>query len=233
MMDRSPKPPEALIQAIAADLKPVRPSPRPMQLALRTIPFALLASSLILMALGLRRDSAILGPLLTWGASSGQFLLAIALIWIAAHESLPAGRLPRRIVAATMIAACLVVVIDTLLTFSASPAGGRPGAGGWRAGVACGLGSPIVGGLLVLLLGWLFRNSVAARPALAGALYGAGVGVAINSGWRIACPASGLGHTLGAHGAAMVATVLIGSLIGRAFGGRRLMGGGSKAIGHR
>src|SRR5438445_13701758 len=96
MMDRSPKPPEALMRAIARDLRPVRPSPQPLQLALRMVPLALLVSSVILLAIGPRHDSAILGPLLTWGASAAQFVLAIVLVWIAAHETIPARRLPRQ-----------------------------------------------------------------------------------------------------------------------------------------
>src|SRR5215475_12228820 len=73
MIDRSPKPPEALIRAIAQDLRPVRPSPQPLQLALRMVPLALVVSSVILLAIGPRHDLAILGPLLTWGASAAQF----------------------------------------------------------------------------------------------------------------------------------------------------------------
>ena len=56
MMDRSPKPPEALMRAIAQDLRPVRPSPQPLHLALRMVPLALLVSSLILLAIGPRHD---------------------------------------------------------------------------------------------------------------------------------------------------------------------------------
>src|ERR1700757_1032910 len=122
MTDRSPKPPEALMQAIAQDLSPVRPSPQPLQLALRMVPLALLVSSLILLAIRPRYDLRTLGPLLTWGASAAQFVLAIALVWIAAHESTPAGRLPRQMVYSAAVAASLVVVIVTLLTFSTSPA---------------------------------------------------------------------------------------------------------------
>src|SRR5215469_2146813 len=122
MMDRSPQPPEALLRAIAQDLRPVRPSPRPLQLALRMAPLALLVSSLILLAIGPRGDLGILGPLLTWGASAAQFVLAIALIWIGAHESTPAAKLPRQVVYSAAIAAFLVVVFVTLLTFSASAA---------------------------------------------------------------------------------------------------------------
>src|SRR5258708_24062 len=118
MMDRSPKPPEALMRAIAQDLRRVRSSPKPLHLALRMVPLALLVSSVILLAIGPRHDSRILGPLLTWGASAAQFMLAIALVWIAAHESIPAGRLPRPMVYSAAVAASLVVVFVTLLTFS-------------------------------------------------------------------------------------------------------------------
>src|SRR5262249_28319695 len=122
MMDRSPKPPDALMRAIAQDLRPVKPSPRPLHLALRIVPLALLVSSLILLAIGPRHDLRVLGPLLTWGASAAQFVLAIVLVWIAAHESTPAGRLPRQMVYLAAAAASLLVVFVTLLTFSTSPA---------------------------------------------------------------------------------------------------------------
>jgi hypothetical protein len=240
MMDRSPKPPEALMRAIAQDLRPVRPSPQPFHLALRMVPLALLVSSAILLAIGPRHDLSILGPLLTWGASAAQFALAIALVWIAAHETTPAGRLPRQMVYFAAAAACLVVVFVTLLTFSTSPANepvlrvpprvnemlrDSP----WTMGFGCGIGSTIAGGVLVLLFSWMFRTSFATRPTVAGALYGAGAGLAINAGWRVACPVSTPWHALGAHGAAIIATVILGALIGRLVGNRRLHIGGRRS----
>jgi hypothetical protein len=237
MMDRPPKPPEALMRAIAQDLRPVRPAPEPLHLALRIVPFAFLVSSLILLAIGPRHDAGILGPLLTWGASAVQFVLAIALVWIAAHESIPVGRLPRQVVYSAAVAASLVVVFISLITFSTSPASEpvlrvppivnellrvKP----WVMGFACGIGSTLAGGILVLFFSWVFRNSLATRPAEAGALYGAGAGLAINAGWRIACPVSTPWHALGAHGAAIIATVILGALIGRFLGNRRLYIGG-------
>jgi hypothetical protein len=75
---------------------------------------------------------------------------------------------------------------------------------------------------LVLFFSLVFRNSLATRPTVAGSLYNAGAGLAINAGWRIACPVSSLWHSLGAHGLAMIATVLLGALIGRLLGNRRL-----------
>src|SRR5215470_4165557 len=157
MMDHSPKPPEALMRAIAEDLRPVKPSPQPLHLVLRMIPGALLVSSLILLAIGPRHDSAILGPLLTWGASAAQFVLAIALVWIAAHESIPAGRLPRQVVYTAAIAAFVVVVLVNLLTFSTSPGTVTLTLSPWIIDLACGIGSTLAGGILVLFFSWVFR----------------------------------------------------------------------------
>jgi hypothetical protein len=210
------KPPEALMRAIAHDLKPVRPSPQPLHLALRMVPLALLVSSVILLAIGPRQDSGILGPLLTWGASAAQFVLAIALVWIAAHEGIPAGRLPRQMVYSAAVAAFLVVVSITLLTFSTSPGTAALRVppqinellrvSPWIMGFGCGIGSTLAGGILVLFFSWVFRNSLATQPTVAGGLYGAGAGLAINAGWRIACPFSTPWHALGAHGAADIQT---------------------------
>jgi hypothetical protein len=200
-------------------------------MALETAPISLLVSSLILLAIGIRGDSGILGPLLTWGASAAQFTLAIVLVWIAAHESTPAGRLPRGTVYSAAVAALLVVVAITVSTFSISPVGSTLRVAGvvrvvppWIMDLACGIGSTVAGGILVLLFTWVFRNSLATRPTVAGALYGGGAGVAINAGWRIACPYPTLRHALGAHGTAIIATVLLGALIGRFLGARRSHG---------
>ncbi len=234
MTNRSPKPPEALLQAVTQDLKPVKPSLRPLRLAIETAPWAFLVSSLILLAIGIRGDSGVLGPLMTWGASAAQFTLAIVLIWVAAHESTPAGRLPKGIVYAAAVAALFVVVAITLSTFWISPVGSTLRVGGplrvplWMMDLACGIGSTVAGGILVLLFSWMFRNSLAIRPTVAGALYGAGAGLAINAGWRIACPFPTLRHALGAHGMAIIATVLLGALIGRFLGNRRLYTGGKR-----
>jgi hypothetical protein len=174
---------------------------------------------------------------LGWGASAAQFVLAIVLVWIAAHESTPARRLPRQMVYLAAAAASLVVVFVTVLTFSTSP-GNAPllrvpprvnemlRVSPWIMGFACGIGSTVAGGILVLFFSWVFRNSLATRPTMAGALYGAGAGLVINAGWRIACPFSTPWHALGAHGAAIIATVLLGALIGRYLGNRRLHIGG-------
>jgi hypothetical protein len=134
----------------------------------------------------------------------------------------------------------LVVVFITLLTFSTSPASepilrvpakvnellrNSP----WIMGFGCGIGSTLAGGILALFFSLVFRNSLAIRPTVAGALYGAGTSLAINAGWRVACPVSTLWHALGAHGAAIIATMILGGFIGRFLGNRRLRIGGRRS----
>jgi hypothetical protein len=141
--------------------------------------------------------------------------------------------LPRPVVYSAALAAFLVVVFVSVLTFSTSPASApllrlppkvnqmlrdSP----WIVDFGCGIGSTLAGGILVLVFSWVFRNSIATRPTAAGALYGAGAALSINAGWRIACPFSTPSHALGAHGAAIIATVIVGALIGRFLGNRRL-----------
>src|SRR5581483_6282255 len=157
MSDHSPQALEQLMRVIAHDLKAVKPSPRPFRLALQTAPIALLISSVVLVSLGVRGDSGILGPLLTWGASAAQFALAIMLIWIAAHEGTPAGRLPRGTVYSALAATFLVVVGITVSTFSISPVGSTLRFAGamriplWMMDLVCGVGSTVAGGILVFL----------------------------------------------------------------------------------
>jgi hypothetical protein len=221
MIDRS-KPPEELMQAIARDLRPVSPAPRPVHLALRLAPLALLVSWLVLAGMGVRRDAGVLGPLVIWGTSAFQLVAGIVLVWIAAREATPARRLPRQMVSIAAGAAFLVVVLVSLLTHSAVAALGPVPGTPWPLDLACGISSTIAGGILVLLFAWMFRNSVATRPTVAGALYGASAGMVINADWRIVCPGANLRHALGAHGAAVIATVLLGALIGRVLGAWKL-----------
>lgn len=229
MTNRSPKAPDALLRAVAQDLRPVKPSARPLQLALRMALVALLVSPIVILAIGVRPDVPQLGPVLTWVASAAQFALAITLVWIAAHESTPANRLPRTVIHAALSVALITFVLTTLLTFRISPENE-----GLRLSrmhrletllpanisetlmaLACAVGSTVAGGVLVLIFSLVFRKSLANRRMVAGLLYGLGAGLAINASWRIACPISTPLHALGAHGAAIIATALLGAMIGR------------------
>jgi len=207
----SSQPPEELLAQISRDMQPVRPSPLPSRLALRLVPIAALASSAILIAIGVRKDAPELGPLVTWGTSIAQFGLAAIFVWIAARESTPAHRLPKPVAWSALASILPVVVVVAAWTFVESPTLVLPSRSAWIAGVFCGLGSVVAGAALVTQFAWTFRHSLAARPALAGALYGASAGISVNAGWRLACPISAPSHSLGAHGLALLATTLLGA----------------------
>jgi hypothetical protein len=212
MTNDSPKLSEALLTQVTHDLRPVKPAPRPSRLALWALPLAASISSVILILLGLRRDRSSLGPLLTWGGSILQFALAILLVWIAARESTPGRRLPKFAIYFALIATALFVIVLGLSTFTVSPTTLSAGHSPWLAGAVCGGGGTIAGIFLVVLFTRLFRHSLSAYPAVAGAIYGAGAGVAVNSGWRLACPISTPSHSLGAHGTAILVTALVGAV---------------------
>jgi hypothetical protein len=214
MKHDSLQPPPFLLTEISRDLHPVKAAPVPSRLALRVLPLVALAAlaALVLLArIGLHGDLAALGPLLAWGISSVQIGLGILLVWIAARESTPARRLPGNLVVSAALATWFLLTAVALWTFAVNPTV-APGGSAWRLGLFCGVAGTVAGGLLVTALAWFFRHSLAARPALAGALYGAGAGVAVNAGWRLACPISTPWHSLTAHGGAIIATTILGAV---------------------
>jgi hypothetical protein len=214
MMNDPARPSNALLAEISRDLKPVRPSPPPLGLTLRILPVAVCLSLAILTLMGQRHDAGTIGFFMTWGASTIQFGFGMLLVWIAARESTPARRLPIQAVRLVVVAVLFVVVAITLRTFALSPTKISKSVLVWRMGLFCGVGSTIMGLLLVFLLASVFRRSLAAHPVLTGALYGAGAGVAVNSGWRLACSISAPEHSLLAHGTAIIATSILGALMG-------------------
>jgi hypothetical protein len=213
MMADPSRPPDALLAQISRDLNPVRPSPLPLRQTFRWAPIGLLAPLAILILMGIRRDSTILGPVVAWGASIAQLTVGVMLIWIATRENTPGHRLPMNLVRAALAAAWLMVAAIALWTFAASPTVVPARLSAWRIGMFCGVGGTLAGTILVALVAWFFGHSLAARPALAGALYGASAGITVNAGWRLACPISAPSHSVAAHGAAVIATTLLGALV--------------------
>src|SRR5690242_11556946 len=87
------RPPDALLAAVSKDLRPVRPSLLPMWRAFGVFLLALLAVLGVFYFIGLHQNTAVLGPLLAWGASFTQVVLGVFLVWVAARESTPGHRL--------------------------------------------------------------------------------------------------------------------------------------------
>jgi hypothetical protein len=201
--------PPALRDAIAGDLRPVHPLRAPFVRALWLAPLALLLLVGSVAAFGLRRDSPGLGLALTWGASSLQMLLGLALIAAALREAVPGTSLTRRALGTAFATAVIAVVTITWATWTSSPTRIAPWAvvSVWR---IC-FGATILTALPALALsGWLVARAFPLRPRFAGALYGLGAGLLADAGWRLFCHFSDPAHVLGAHTAAIAVTCVLG-----------------------
>jgi hypothetical protein len=212
--------PAALREAVARDLRPVKPLPRPVIRALWLFPFAVLLLVTAEVAFGLRRDSPVLGTALTWGASTLQMLLGLALITGALKEAVPGTSLTRRALGAAFATAVLAVVAITWTTWTVSPTRVAPWAVApvWR---IC-FGATILTALPALALsGWLVGRAFPLRPRFAGALYGLGAGLLADAGWRLFCHFSDPVHVFSAHTAGIAVITVLGVLTAQAVAKRR------------
>jgi hypothetical protein len=206
-----PPVPPLLRDAVARDLRPVRPLPRPLVRALWLAPFAIVLLVASVAAFGLRRDSLVLGLALTWGASSLQMLLGLALVAAALREAVPGTSLTRRALGTAFGTALIAVITITWTTWVVSPTRIAPWAVGsvWR---IC-FGATILTALPALAMsGWLVARAFPIRPRFAGALYGLGAGLLADAGWRLFCHFSEPAHVLGAHTAAIAVTCALGAI---------------------
>lgn len=210
--DRS-APPHGLLAAVSKDLRPVRAAVLPSWRALGIFPIALLAVLGVFFFIGFHQNTAILGPVLTWGASFAQLMFAVLLVWVAARECTPGNRLPGVMVGAAIGLAGLVVIAVTLWTYDVRPIVIPARFSALRAGFACGKNATIAAVMLLVVICLIHgRRLLAARPALVGALYGGAAGVVVNAGWRLSCPVSTPSHSLLAHGSPILITALVGVL---------------------
>lgn len=214
------RPPEELRRAVANDLRPVRPLPSPWLRVLFLLPLALLLLGFIHFAHPVRFDAERLGAMLLWGLSAAQAVAGLVLLGAALRESLPGRTLSGRLLRIGAGLLLLWLAGVSLATWGRSPT--LPPAGHeafywrWCSGWPVALGLPLVVTSL-----WLVRRAWPLRPALAGALCGAGTGLLIDAGWRTYCEVSQLQHIIGSHMLAVVVLTALGALLGGLAGRRR------------
>lgn len=214
-----PLPPPALRAVVVRDLRPVRPLWAPWTRGLLLTPLAIVAVLVLPQMLGVRNDARVIGPMLSWGVSVAQAIVGMVLVTMAMREAVPGRAYRARTIVWTLLGALGVVVCVTLATFGVSPTFSRAALVVfffW----ACLKYAALVGAPMVVLSAILVARARPMRPALTGALYGAGAGLISDGGWRIFCHLSDPSHVLAAHGLAVVALMLLGA--GLAWGIERL-----------
>ena len=209
MADQKLALPAELRRLIARDLQPVAPLPSPFRRALGLVPIGMVLLVAAVIVFGLRRDAGRLGLVLTWGASTIQMLLGLALVAGALREAVPGTTLPRRIAGIAFGTALIAVLAVTFTTWAVSPTIVAPGYAVTVWGIC--LTGTLVSALPVLAAaGWLAARAFPLRPRLAGALYGVGAGLMADAGWRLFCHFSDPVHVLGAHTLGIAVTGVLG-----------------------
>jgi hypothetical protein len=204
--------PAELRSRIAVDYTAVHPLPRPSVRALAVTPLAILALLAAPAYFNVRGDAAVLGWLLTWGASLVQVALGFSLIAAALRESVP-GRSWTAAQLALWIAAPLLMVLT--LTFASAASSTIPLAENtwWEVSVVCFTGSAAMALPIVALANVLSMRAYPTRPLVSGTLLGLGAGAMADAGWRIFCHFGEPAHVLSAH---------LGGLVGAAIAGAAL-----------
>lgn len=211
--------PAGLRREIERDLRPVTPLPHPLIRTGSVVPLALVLLVGAALVFGVRGDGVRLGWLLTWGASSFEMALGLALVAAALGEAVPGTALSRSALGVRVTLAVVALVAITWATWSASPTRilQDPGAFIWR---VCVAGTLLSATPVLVWSAWLVCRGFPLRPHLAGALYGLGAGLMADAGWRLFCHFSEPSHVFGAHILAVAISTALGAILAGALARR-------------
>lgn len=209
MTDDALRLPSELRERLAADFYPVRALPSPWRRALLVLPLAVVVLMAAPTVFEVRRDTG-LGWIGIWGLSIAQFALGFLMLAAAMRESVPGRGWSRGAIALWFAIPVLAVTTIAFLSFDVSPVHVRRG--WWFVAGLCFGGSAATAIPVVALSSILAARAYPTRPAIAGALLGAGAGLIADSGWRVFCHFSEPAHVLSAHLAVVIVSAAIGAL---------------------
>ncbi len=206
--------PAALREAIARDLRPIRPLWEPWKRALLLAPLGLvLLVGVPVWWHHVRGDARALGPFLLWGLSLLQIAAAVVLTALALRQVIPGRQAGAWANALSLALGVTIALAVTLVTFQVSPSVAPPGRWGLY-NVFCFRHS-FWNGLPVLAVILVFASrGLMWHPAIVGALSGLAAGLMADSGWRAFCGTSQPSHVLIGHVGAIVALAATGAAAG-------------------
>lgn len=202
-----PQVPPALLSAIERDLRPVRPLASPAHRALGMLPVGLLL--LIGMPafwIGLGRAK--LAPSAGWAFSALESGLSLIVLAGAFREAVPGRELSSTRLWALAGLACIAFLLANATIQSPGPVPLQTWLHWFRGCIYMVISFSIPA---LLAPAWLVSRALPNRPALTGALCGAGVGLMADAGLRLTCWDGGFVHALLAHGAAIALLTVLGA----------------------
>lgn len=202
-------PPELRAQ-LASDFEPVRALRSPWMRTVAVVPVAIVALVAASTAFNVRSDSATLGWFGVWGLSLLQFGMGLAVVAAALRESVPGRGWSAAALTLWLGIPIAAMIGVTLFSWQASQVLLRRE--WWVVAGVCFAGSAATALPVVALASILASRAYPTRPAIAGALLGAGAGLIADAGWRIFCHFGEPSHVFSAHLAAVIISAAIGSL---------------------
>jgi Smr domain/Negative regulator of sigma F len=202
--------PSALLDAVRADARPVRPLPAPWRRTLALAPIGVALAIASPLVWGFRENFDRMGPGAAWGLMGVQVMVGLWIVGASLREAVPGRTLSREALLASVSAAVVVELGVTFATSIRVPTVVPPGVWpryAWECfGMAASSGAPIL-----IACGLLAARALPERPAVTGALYGLGAGLVADSGVRFFCWITEPAHVLVAHGGAVIALAATGA----------------------
>ena len=203
---------ESLREAVAGDLKPVKPLHPAWMRIMLAVGFTTVVLAFILAKASLRADLDQLPMWLSWGCATLQFALGLVLVALALKEAVPGAGAPAGAVAVAAVTAVTVQVLVGVATSLVSPtiASGV----GFAAGIGCFAHETTMAlPAFAITLSLVFR-ALPLRAPTAGLLGGAGATVTADAVIHLLCPVSSLSHVLVWHTGAVIFFMTVGWLAG-------------------
>jgi hypothetical protein len=189
----------------------VRPLPPPWMRALWVLPLAAVTVAAAPVAFDVRADAMQLGWTLGWGASLLQVAIGLAVVAASLRESIPGRGWSRGAIALWLMLPVALVVVVTLASWESSRI--LLQRGWWVVAGLCFAGSAASALPVVAMASVLTARAYPTRPAIAGAMLGAGAGLMADAGWRMFCHFTEPSHVLSAHLGGVVLSTVMGVLL--------------------
>jgi hypothetical protein len=203
---------ESYRDAIAGDLAPVRPLPKPSRRVWLLAPIGLMLAATAPFLNGIRGDLLPFAPLLTWGATGLQAMLGLWLLALGFREAVPGRNVSSSSLAIAAALTVMLVSVITILTNAASATVVPPG-DEFRDWIECVAWPAAIGSPFMVIATLMAARAFPTRPAIAGALCGLSAGVLSDAGWRLSCWISDPVHLAESHALAILALTLAGALV--------------------